>query len=159
MTRSRPFACPACGKAFTKPEPASNHTRSVDCVLVRTRAAYAARGWARAYSWGGTLRACGFPVERAPTHAGIVSRCDAPAPWRHGRGCRGDFVEVPSDGPWAPGYAVAAAYLFADAKITAAQRREGILRAVEDAEFAASCSAARALGGAEAVAVLARRLR
>jgi hypothetical protein len=154
--RPRPFACPACGKTFTIEASASNHHRSVDCVLVRTREAYAARGWVRAYSWGKTLAACGFPVERAPTHAGIVPRSEAPKPWCYGRAQPGDLVEVPNDGPWAPGYAVDAAYLFSEVKITAKQRREAILHAIEDEEFAEACRSAKALGGKHGLGVFLR---
>lgn len=152
--RSRPFACSACGKAFAVDGAAEVHKLTVDCLLAQVRAVYAARGWARAYSWSRTLEACGFPIERAPTHVAIIVRAEAPEPWRSCSKRR--EVEVPHDGPWAPKYAVEAAYLFTEVKITTEARREMILRAVEDEEFAAACAAARALGGKDAVAALVR---
>ena len=149
--RPRPFKCPACGKAFTMPVPAEKHPHSVDCLLVRTREKFAARGFARAYSWATTLAACGFPIERGPATLARVPR-DTPLavePWRSRS--MGHTVEIPCDGPWTPRYAIEAAYLFQDMKIDAATRREAILMAVEDEEFAGACASARALGGVRAV--------
>lgn len=135
------------------PVPAEKHAGSADCVLVQTRKAFEARGFARAYSWAGTLAACGFPIERGPTTLARAPRDTAEEPWRS-RSVSRHTVEIPIDGPWAPRYAIEAAYLFQDVKIDAAKRREVILMAVEDEEFAASCSAARSLGGTRAVHAL-----
>lgn len=154
VPKPKPFKCAACGKAFTKPEAAERHAGTADCVLVQTREAFEARGFARAYSWAGTLAACGFPVERGPTTLARMPRdsSGAAGPWRSRS--MGHTVEIPVDGPWAPRYAVEAAYLFQDVKIDAARRRDVILMAVEDEEFAAACAAARSLGGVRAVHAL-----
>ncbi len=59
--------CPACGKSILPQRRRVPHPDTPECLVIRTQAAYKARGWMPlSEALGATLRDAGIPVEYAP---------------------------------------------------------------------------------------------
>lgn len=60
--------CPACGKTVAPAQRKTPHPETAECLVIRTHAAYKARGWVPlgTVNWEKILVSAGVPVEHAP---------------------------------------------------------------------------------------------